>query len=135
VKSTIVLCLLDLVLLNVSGEATTKTLWDKLGNLYQSKSLENKLFAWKKLYKLRMRDGESVTDHLNAFNTMVSQLLFVEIEISDEDKCINLLFSLPYSWDSLVVAIGINTTTMKFDDVILYLLSKDMGRKNMEDHR
>jgi hypothetical protein len=43
-RSTIRLCLADSVLLNVSGESTTKELWDKLGNLYQSKSLVNKLF-------------------------------------------------------------------------------------------
>eukprot|EP00253_Pinus_taeda_P027130 PITA_27130 len=52
------------------GEATAKALWDKLGTLYQSKSLVNKLFMRKKLYNLRMKDGDSVTEHLNAFNTM-----------------------------------------------------------------
>jgi hypothetical protein len=73
-----------------------------------------------------------VAEHLNAFNTMVSQLVFVEIKISDEDKCISLLFSLPDSWDSLVVAIGSNTTTLKFDEVVSSLLSEEMRRKNME---
>ena len=43
-KSTIRLCVSDSVLLNVSGEATVKNLWEKLGTLYQSKSLVNKLF-------------------------------------------------------------------------------------------
>ena len=43
-KSTIRLCVSDSVLFNLSGEATTKNLWDKIGNLYQSKSLVNKLF-------------------------------------------------------------------------------------------
>jgi hypothetical protein len=43
-RSMIQLCLVDSVLLNVSGEDTAKKLWDKLGNLYQSKSLVNKLF-------------------------------------------------------------------------------------------
>ena len=38
-RSTIHLCLSDLVLLNVSGEDSVKKLWEKLGNLYQSKSL------------------------------------------------------------------------------------------------
>ena len=71
-KSTIRLCVLDSVLLNVSGEATMKNLWEKHGNLYQSKSLVNKLFLRKKLYNLRMKDGDSVTEHLNAFNTVVS---------------------------------------------------------------
>ena len=71
-KRTIRLCVSDSVLLNVSGEATAKALWDKLGTLYQSKSLVNKLFLRKKLYNLRMEDGDSVTEHLNAFNTVVS---------------------------------------------------------------
>jgi hypothetical protein len=43
-RSIIRLCLTDSVLLNVSRESTTNELWDKLGNLYQSKSLENKKF-------------------------------------------------------------------------------------------
>ena len=62
------------------GEVTAKALWDKLGTLYQSKSLVNKLFLQKKLYNLRMKDGDSVIQHLNAFNTVVSQLLFVDIK-------------------------------------------------------
>ena len=72
VRSTIFLCLLDLVMLNVFGEDSTKKLWEKLGNLYQSKSLVNKLFLRKKLYHLRMEDGDYVTDHLKIFNTLVS---------------------------------------------------------------
>ena len=111
-KSTIRLCVSDSVLLNVSGEATVKALWDKLGTLYQSKSLVNKLFLQKKLYNLRMKDGDLVTEHLNAFNTVVSQLSSVDIKISDEDKCISLLCSLPDSWDSLVIAIGSNATAL-----------------------
>ena len=71
-KSTIRLCLSNSVLLNVSEEATTKDLWENFGKLYQSKSLVNKLFLRKKLYNLRMRDGDSVAEHLNTFNTLVS---------------------------------------------------------------
>jgi hypothetical protein len=110
----------------VLGEATTKELWDKLGILYQSKSQINKLFLRKKLYNLRMRDGDTVTKHLNTFNNVVSRLLSVEIKISDEDKCIGLLFSLPNSWDSLVVAIGSNTTTLIFNDVVSSMFSEEM---------
>ena len=133
-KSTIWLCILDYVLFNVSREAMAKTLWDKLGNLYQSKSLVNKLFLLKKLYNLRMKDGDSVTEHLNAFNTMLSQLSYFYIKISDEDKCIILLCSLPDSLDSLVIAIGSNTTTLNFDDIVSALMSEEMRRRNMEGH-
>jgi hypothetical protein len=118
----------------VSEEDTSKYLWEKLGKLYQSKSLVNNLFLRKKLYNLRMRDGDSVAEHLNAFNTVVSQLVSVDIKISDEDKCISLLCSLPDLWDSLVVAIGSNTTALKFEEVVSSLLSEEMRRKNMEGH-
>eukprot|EP00253_Pinus_taeda_P018317 PITA_18317 len=131
-KSTIQLCVSDSVLLNVSGEATVKALWYKLRTLYQSKSLVNKQFLRKKLYTLRMKDGDSVTEHLNAFNTVVSQLASIDIKISDEDKCISLLCSLLDSWDTLVIAIGSNATTLHFDEIVSSFLTEEMRRKNME---
>ena len=42
------------------------------------------------MYHLRMEDGDSVTEHINVFNTLVSQLGSVNITIAEEDKCITL---------------------------------------------
>ena len=44
-RSTIRLCLSDSVLLNVSGEDSAVKLWEKLGSLYQSKSLVTSCFC------------------------------------------------------------------------------------------
>jgi len=71
-KSKIRLCISDSLLLNVLEEALVKALWDKLGTLYQSKYLVNKLFLQKNMYNLRMKDGDSVIEHLNVFNIVVS---------------------------------------------------------------
>jgi hypothetical protein len=79
------------VLLNVSGEYLAKKIMDKLGRLYQSISLVNKLFLIKKLYLLRVTDAISVTEHLNAFDTIIIQLSYVDIKITKEEKCISLL--------------------------------------------
>jgi hypothetical protein len=78
-----------------------------------------------------MKDGDLVIENMNVFNTMVSQLLSIDINIFDEDKCIGLLCSLPDLWDSLVVAIRSNTTTLSFDDVVSSLLSEEMRKNNM----
>jgi hypothetical protein len=117
------LCLADSVLLNVLGEDSTKKLWDKLGSLYQSKCLVNKLFLRNKLYILRMSNGSLVTEHLNLLNNVIIQLLSMDIKIIEGDKFIILLCSFPDSGDSLVVAIGSNFSTLALEYIVAYLLS------------
>jgi hypothetical protein len=56
----------------------------------------------------------------------------VDIKIIEEEKCISLLCSFPDSWDSLVMAIGSNSTTLVLKYVVSSLLSKEMRSKNME---
>jgi hypothetical protein len=56
----------------------------------------------------------------------------VDIKITDEEKCINLLCYFPNSWDILVVALGSNTTTLTLEDMVASLLSEEMRRKKME---
>ena len=76
------------------------------------------------MYHLRMEDGDYVIEHLNAFNTLVSQLGSINIMLAEEDKCINFLCSLPDSCDNMVVAIGSTTQfALKYDDVVSSLLS------------
>ena len=82
-----------------------------------------------------MEDGYSVTEHLNSFNTLVSQLGSINNMIAKEDKCITLLCSLPDSQDNLVVAIGSTTqSTLKYEDVVSSLLSEEMRWKRMDSH-
>eukprot|EP00253_Pinus_taeda_P007299 PITA_07299 len=81
-----------------------------------------------------MKDGDLVTENLNPFNIVVSQLTSVHIKILDEDKCISLLCSLPDLWDSLVIAIGSNATALQFDEEASSLLTVEMRWKNMESH-
>ena len=123
-KSTIRLCLSDSVLLNIYGEYSAVKLWEKLGSLYQSNSLVNKLFLQKKLFHLKMDENDIVTEHLNVYNTLVSQITSVGIKMAKEDKCITLLCSLLDSWDNLIVAIGSSSqVTLKFDEIVSSLLS------------
>jgi len=56
-----------------------------------------RIFPTKKMFKMRMKDGDSVKNNLNDFNTVVIWFLSIDIKIPDEDKCINILCSLPYS--------------------------------------
>ena len=123
------------MLLNVSGEDSAVKLWEKLGSLCQSKSLVNKLFLQKKLFHLRMDENDTVIEHLNVYNTPVSQITYIGIKMDEEDKCITLLCSLSDPWDNLIVAIGSSRqATLKFDEIVSSLLSEEMRWKTMDNN-
>lgn len=69
-----------------------------------------------------MKDEDSVIEHMNAFNTMVYQLLYIDINISYEDKFISLSCSVSNSWDSMVFTIGSNETTLKVYQIVSSIL-------------
>eukprot|EP00253_Pinus_taeda_P033728 PITA_33728 len=85
------------------------------------------------LWKLKMEDLLVDKDEWIIVDLVVSHLLSLDIKISNEDKCINLLCSLPDSWDSLVIAIGSNAIALQFDEIVSSLLTEEMRRKNMEE--
>ena len=116
----------------MSEEDTAKKLWEKLGNLYQSNCFINKLFLQNKLYLLRLSEGDTVTEHLNVFNIVISQLLSMDIKITKEEKCIILLCSFIDFWDILAMAIESNITIINIDNVVASLFSEEMRWKNME---
>jgi len=84
------------------------------------------------MYNLRMKGGDLVIIHMNTF-AMLSRLLSIDVKISDEDKCIGLL-CFYRNHGSLVVSIGSNETTLRFDETISSFLSKKTRQKSMEDY-
>ena len=94
----------NVVLENCKGSKTETAfgLWAKLESLYQSKSLLNRILLKKRLYSLKMKEGAKVSEHLNTFNDILSQLESIGVKMDDEDKAVTLLCTLPDSYDNLV---------------------------------
>ena len=131
VLSGIRLCLADDVLFNIVSEKTAVGLWAKIEKLYMIKSLTNRILLKRQLYSLRMKEGTSITDHLNTFNTLLVQLESIEVKFESEDKSITLLCSLPESWDHFVTSISLSSSeTLEFDDVIGALLSEETRKRS-----
>eukprot|EP00253_Pinus_taeda_P009594 PITA_09594 len=81
-----------------------------------------------------MKEGTSITDNLNTFNTLLVQLESIEVKFESEDKAITLLCSFPESWDHFVTSISLSSSeTFEFDDVVASLLSEETRkRSNLE---
>jgi hypothetical protein len=132
--STIRLCLEYEVLFNIAEEKTTSRLWTKMDSLYMTKNFSNIIFLKRQLYSLWMKEGMKIVDHWNVFNTLISQLISMEVKFEDEDKVVMLLCSLPESWDHLVTTVWFNTTyAIDYDIVVGALLPEEMRKKSSKE--
>lgn len=87
----LILVLEDFVLFSISDQSTAKGVWDKLENMHGEKHMSNIIFLRGQVYSLRMKDGYSLQERLNEFNTLVSRLAFVGIKTKEEEN-VQLLF-------------------------------------------
>ena len=72
-----------------------------------SKSLTNKLYLKQKLYGLKMAEGLDLSQHINVFNQIISDLKRIDVKFEDEDKALMLLNSFPASsmYENLVTTL------------------------------
>ena len=63
----------DISLYNhVAKETDPHTLWKNLENMYETKNTQAKIFLMRKLINLKLREGQSIVEHLNDFEGMIA---------------------------------------------------------------
>ncbi|KAL5170612.1 Retrovirus-related Pol polyprotein from transposon TNT 1-94 [Glycine soja] len=119
IVSTIRLALSLEIKHNMLKETTPKALWEKLENIYASKSLTSRLCLKMELYQLKMEMGGDLHDHINKFNQLA----------------LLLLASLPRSFKALVQTLLVGRSTLNLDDVIHTLRENErmMRTVNVDD--
>jgi hypothetical protein len=76
-----------------------------------------------------MQEEANLTEHVNAFNRVVSDLARIEVKVEDEDKALHILILLPNSYKHLVVTLTYGKTNITSSKVQLALLSYDEREK------
>jgi hypothetical protein len=121
--STIEMYITDDVLNHVISAISVKDMWEKLEAIYLGKSLSNKLFLKKKLFKLEMKEGEDVMKHINSFNALINDLSRIDVQFSEEDRALLLLASFPDSYEHFVTTLMFGKTTLKFNEIVQDIIS------------
>ncbi|GKB65916.1 retrovirus-related pol polyprotein from transposon TNT 1-94 [Tanacetum coccineum] len=127
--STLILCLGDWVLWEVTKETTAAEIWTKLTSLYMIKSLENILYLKKKLYTYYMSPGTKLGYHIDEFNKLILDLVNIDIEIEDEDQALMLLTSLPPSCENFVETLLYGWESLTMENVLATLNSRELKKR------
>ena len=116
---------IDSSLLYLVGEPTDPiVVWKMLAAPFQKKTWANKLHLRRKLYSLNLKEGGSVQEHIKAMTETFNELSVIGDPITEEDRVVHLLASLPDPYNVLVTALEANADVPKIDVVT--------ERKNMD---
>ena len=102
----IIVLAVDPSLLYVIGNPDDPTaVWTKLEEQFQRKTWANKLQLRRQLFSLKLKDGESVQKHIKSMTETFEALAVIGDPVTEEDRVVYLLASLPPKYDMLVTAL------------------------------
>ena len=104
-RAVIGLTLSDDHLDHVRGAETALEMWNSVLNIFQGRTLLNKIKARRKFYSAKMEDDERVLVFINRVRQLASDLKSMEVSVNDEDIAMTILCGLPERFEHLIVAI------------------------------
>ena len=104
-----------------------RAVWTKLEEQFQRKTWANKLHLRRKLFSMKLREGESVNEHIKAKTVIFEAPAVISDAVTEEDRVVHLLASLPESYNALVTALEAQSENVpKWEVVTEWLLHQEL---------
>ena len=103
--------------------------WKRLEEQFQRKTWANKLHLRRKLFSLRLKEGGCMSQHIKALTEIFDELSVIGDIVSEEDKVVYLLASLPDSYNMLVTSLEVQETVPKWSVETERLLHEETKMK------
>lgn len=126
--ANIVLAIDPKLLYLISDPDDPATVWNKLRDTFQKKSWSNKLRLRKKLYSMRLENNGNLQEYLKTCVELFDEMAVIGDALSEEDKVISLLASLPDSYSVLVTALQAQDSVPSWEAVQERLLHENAKR-------
>ncbi|XP_062710258.1 copia protein isoform X1 [Aedes albopictus] len=104
-RALIGLALEDSQLVHIMKATTAKDMWEKLKAYHERGSLSNKIHVLRRLCSMRLKEEESMSDHLTEASELVHRLARMGESLKEHLVVAILLSSLPESYNPLVTAL------------------------------
>ena len=79
---------------DMMNETSAKSIWEILAGKYLTKSIKNRLHL-RRLNRFQLKRGTFISDHINIYTKLLTDLAYLDVVIEDENKALILLSSLP----------------------------------------
>ena len=130
--ATIVLSVDPLLLYIVSDPTEPVTIWQKLSTQFQRKTWAKKLALRRHLHSMQLKEGQSIKEHIKVMIEIFNELAVIGDNITDENRVIYLLATLPESYEMLVTALKVNTQVPNMETVTEHLFHEENKLKNKD---
>ena len=127
--AVIVLSVAPSLLYLIGDPKSPVVVWKKQADQFEKKSWSKKLELRRKLCSLWLKVGESVQKHIKSLTETFESLSVIGDPVSEEDRVVYLLASLPESFSMLVTAFEANAEIPKMEVVTERLLSEERKMK------
>ena len=107
--------------------------WRKLSDQFQKKTWANKLVLRRRLYSLKLKEGDSVQKHIREMTEIFEELAVIGDPVKEEDRVVHLLVSLSESYNMLVTALEANSDIPPMEVVTERLVHEERKQKDRED--
>ena len=131
--ATIVLSVEPSLLYLVANPEEPIIVWQKLANQFEKKTWADKLDLRRRLHSLRLKDGDSAQTHIKTMTEIFDSLSVIGDPVSEEDRVVHLLVSLPDSYNVLVTALEASESVPKMEVVTERLLHEERKLKERTD--
>lgn len=132
-KADLILSISSTELKQIKNCKTSREIWLKLEEIYQSKGPARKATMLKKLTRTKLKDGDDVKEHLDNFFDIVDKLNEMDIEVNDDLLSILLLDSLPDVFDNFRCAIESRDDLPKPDALRIKIIEEFQARGNKKE--
>lgn len=133
-RSTIGLTVEDNQLVHIRGKETALETWNALKSIHEKDTLTNRISIYKKIALLRMKESDSIEEHLNQMIGLFQVLDDLGDTATEEWKIGMVFASLPSSYSTLVTALEARPESdLKWSLVYSKLLDEFQRQKETEE--
>jgi len=71
---------------HVMTDTSAKKIWEILDSKYLTKNIEDRLYLKRRLYRFQLKNEIFISEHMNNYKKLLTNLANVDEVIKDEDK-------------------------------------------------